>query len=555
MSSWGRVNDLVQLFFSHVVPSNRVATVGETVTSSSKAVCRTGTTAQVNQYGHPHQSMAHPFADGGNPTFNDNSGRRRRIRDSSSSLQLEIFSRDHVLNRGRKDLGLLSPPVSTNISHLPYHSLAPQMPNDNPFDAALQAIDDDRIRHGISDCSQWLPQHEKSNRFIQSPRNQPPFSFPSLAARLSTASSSSPFQCKLMTDWDAWSNDVYQSYTSRHQGLKLPPRSETRVTEAEGFSFNSPNVVQRDLAVQCPSNQMDAFDGASGNFSSQKPYPSKKRGSDSTDGSIPSTGSRKQLRLDSFALTDERNANRFSSFFLDVSAGKQEHMGGIARFKTRRIEETTPVYPPSRDLAGQTPFVTTLPSQRKELSSIDEERGSGNITCREPHPSRSLKHRSDSTDTSVSSRGGRKQLLKDGFGLNLDRNVNRFPSSVRDFSAGEQERIGGIARFKTRSIEETALVHPPSRDLTEQIPFVTTLSSQRKMLSVIDDNHLGPEPLCSLEKRGHQVPALRFFNNGIEVDINGRRIVDAKEASETTEGVSCSVDPRESPETLIRNVL
>jgi hypothetical protein len=327
------------------------------------------------------------------------------------------------------------------------------------------------------------------------------------------------------------------------------------VTEAEGFSFNSPYIVQRDLAVQCPSNLMDALDGASGNFSSREPHPSKKRGSDSTDGSIPSTGSRKQLRLDSFALTDERNANRFSSFFLDVSAGEQEQMDGIARFKTRRAEETTPVYPLSCDLARQTPFVTTLPSQRKELSSIDDEHGSGSTSCREPHLLRSLKHRSDSTDTSVSSRGGRKQLLKDGVGLNHDRNANRFPSLVRDFSAGEQERIGGIARFKTRCIEETALVHPPSRDFAEQMPFVTTLSSQRKTRSVIDDGALGPDPLCSLEKRGHQVPALRFFNNGIEVDINGRRIVDAQETSETKDGVSYYVDPQETPETLIRNVL
>ena len=36
-----------------------------------------------------------------------------------------------------------------------------------------------------------------------------------------------------------------------------------------------------------------------------------------------STGNKKQLWLDSFALNDDRNANRFPSFFLNVSAGEQ----------------------------------------------------------------------------------------------------------------------------------------------------------------------------------------------------------------------------------------
>ena len=174
-------------------------------------MCRT---ARANLYGHPHQS----FAEGGNPTVSDcsGSGQRRRIRDSSSSLHLETFSRGQVLNRTRRGLGHLSPPVSRNISHPSYHSLAPRMPNDNPFHSALQVIDDFRIRAGMSAS----PRYEQSNFFIPSPHNHPPLtrSFASHAARLSTTSPSTSLQSKQMTDWDTWSNDVHQRHTGRHQG-------------------------------------------------------------------------------------------------------------------------------------------------------------------------------------------------------------------------------------------------------------------------------------------------------------------------------------------------
>ena len=220
------------------------------------------------------------------------------------------------------------------------------------------------------------------------------------------------------------------------------------------------------------------------------------------------------------------------------------------------MEELTPVYPPSHDLEERIPFVTTLSSQRKALSAIDDERGSGSISCWEqPHPLRPLQRGNDSTDRSFSSRGSRKQPLPDSFGLKDDRNADSFPRRfVRDFSTGDQEHMGGIARFKTRRAAETVLIHPPTCDLAEQIPFDTTLPSQRETLSGINYGHLSSEPLCSPEKRGRQAPALRFFNNGIEVDINGRRIVDTKEMSETKDDLSCNVDGKE-PEPLIRKFL
>ena len=231
-------------------------------------------------------------------------------------------------------------------------------------------------------------------------------------------------------------------------------------------------------------------------------------------------------------------------------------MGGIARFKARRMEEPTLVYSPSNDLEERIQFVTTLSSQRKALSAIDDEHGSGSISCWEqPRPSRPLKRGNDSTDRSFSSRGSRKQPLPDSFGLKDDRNADSFPRRfVRDFSAGGQEHMGGIARFKTRRVAEMALIHPRTCDFAEQIPFDTTLPSQCETLSGINYGHLSPEPLCSPEKRGHQAPALRFFNNGIEVNMNGRPIVDTKEMSETKDDLSCNVDAKE-PKPLIQNFL
>jgi hypothetical protein len=134
-----------------------------------------------------------------------------------------------------------------------------------------------------------------------------------------------------------------------------------------------------------------------------------------------------------------------------------------------------------------------------------------------------------SSDSSVSSKGSRKQSRLDGFGLNND----RYPEFVSGsfLLAGEQKRVGGIGRFKTRRVGDTAYPH----DVAGQKSSATTLPSQRKSSSIIDVGHLDPRlpPVWSLEQRNRQAPALRFFNNGIEVDIRGQPIVDTKQSSET----------------------
>jgi hypothetical protein len=122
--------------------------------------------------------------------------------------------------------------------------------------------------------------------------------------------------------------------------------------------------------------------------------------------------------------------------------------------------------------------------------------------------------------------------------LNNDRNTpDTVPRFFLDVRAGEQERVGGIARFKIRRVGETA----SPLNVAGQISVATTLPSQRKSWSIIDDGHSGScaAPLYSLERRNRQAPALRFFDNGIEVDINGKPIEDAKPSSKTTEESLC----------------
>ena len=140
---------------------------------------------------------------------------------------------------------------------------------------------------------------------------------------------------------------------------------------------------------------------------------------------------------------------------------------------------------------------------------------------------RSLKRASDSSNTSFSSEDSRKQPRLDGFKGSGADTLNGF--FLNDGS--ERENSAGLARFKTRPAKKTCLETSPLRKFAGHLPSfslrdgIKPMSPQEKPIG-FNDEHVGPRvaPLGPLGDRGQHAPPLRFFNNGVEVDINGCRI-------------------------------
>jgi len=294
---------------------------GETITSNSKALYRTGGSSLVNNNGVPQSATSRAFAEQGN----QNVGNRRSLEFLPSSVTGGAM------------------PASRN----PFRSLNMRPSNDNPFDAAIQAVEEARSRAEGMSASPFGSRMSHRSQHTPASLSLKGSKIMQLLAANQNGSIASPSSISHLSHMTPKNNPfaMPERIVSRNNGLqflsrgiKLQQRRMAPESEMNEFAFDTPTIVDvpSSLCFRHTPNRMDELRAKLERPSS---IGMKRASDDSSSSSDSSCGSRKQARRLGVMNVSDRNDGTVGDaqrLIVNDSGVNQQPTGGFDRFRNRR---------------------------------------------------------------------------------------------------------------------------------------------------------------------------------------------------------------------------